>query len=76
MGNPEEAAVFISVLAIVAVCGLAGIWNNWIWIGKNGYNLPYELRPSFCRFWFSVVPRKIVGLKTGMENITLSTDRY
>jgi len=68
----SDAWIYVSALiATGLVCGLGGIWNNWIWIGKDGYNLPLNLQPGFFRFWFSIVPRKILGLKTGMEDITL-----
>ena len=72
MMDNTEALVLVSALVMVAlVGGLGGIWNNWIWIGKNGYNLPHNLRPGFFRFWFSVIPRKALGLKTCMEDITI-----
>ena len=71
MLDNSEDWILVFVLVVVVVIGLIGIWNNWIWIGKDGFNLPYKLQPSFFRFWFSIVPRNILGLKTGMENITL-----
>jgi len=72
MFDDLEVVVIVSALVMVAVlCGFGGIWNNWIWLGKDGYSLPYNLRPGLFRFWFSIVPRKILGFKTGMEYITL-----
>ena len=71
MMDAEALIIASALVAIVAVGGLGGVWNNWIWIGKDGHNLSYYLRPGFFRFWFSVIPRKILGLKTGMENITI-----
>jgi hypothetical protein len=69
MSNPEALIIVFVVVVVAVVGGLGGIWNNWIWIGKDGYNLLYHLRPGFFRFWFSVIPRKIFGFKTGMEDI-------
>ena len=69
--NDSEPLVLLSVFVVIAICGLVGVWNNWVWIGKDGYNLPYNLRPGFFKFWFSVMPRWLMRLKTGMEDVTL-----
>ena len=71
MSNPEFLVITLAVAVVAVVGGLGGIWNNWIWIGKDGYNLPYNLRPGFFRFWFSIMPRRILGFKTGMEDIAI-----
>jgi hypothetical protein len=39
------------VLGIVAVCMVVGLWNNWIFIGPDGYNLTGNDRPSLFRFY-------------------------
>ena len=45
--NPEAVVLVFAVVMVVVVGGLGGIWNNWIWTGKDGYNLPHDLRPGF-----------------------------
>ena len=63
--------LFCGFLTIVA---MMAIWNHWIWIGRDGYNLPDRLRPGFFRFWFVITPSFLLGMKTGMEGVTLSKD--
>jgi hypothetical protein len=68
----EKVLMLGFVLPAMFAIGMLGIWNNWIWIGKGGYNLSQNQKPGFFRFWFSIAPRYLLGMKTGMENITLN----
>jgi len=43
------------VLAIVVVAGIVGLWNNWIFIGPDGYNLTGKDRPGLFRFYATLV---------------------
>lgn len=53
-----EIFVFGAILVCVGICAMAGIWNNWLFVGetqtRNGnrittiYSTP---RPNFFRFW-------------------------
>jgi hypothetical protein len=65
--NIPDSLFFWLFLVFLVLVLMLGIWNNWIWIGKDGYNLPSELRPGFFRFWFYVAPRYLLGMRTGMN---------
>lgn len=41
-------------LGIVVVAMLVGLWNNWIFIGPDGYNLTGKDRPSLLRFYVTL----------------------
>lgn len=62
----EEKCFILSIVLILFIFALVGIWNNWLWIGKDGYSLPHEDRPGFFRFWFNIVPRFFIS--GSMEN--------
>jgi hypothetical protein len=63
--------VFSVFMVVVILAGLIGIWDNWIWLGKDGWNLPLHQRPGFFKFWLVIIPRYITGRPTGMEDVTL-----
>ena len=67
----EQVLFFAFILPVLAIVGMLAIWGNWIWLGKDGFTLPSSAQPGFFRFWFSLAPRFLVGLHTGMEDITL-----
>lgn len=67
-----EFIIFYGFYGFLAVIAMLTTWGYWIWIGKDGYNLPERLRPGFFRFWFVITPRFFLGMKTGMEGVTLS----
>lgn len=62
--------IIIAVI-VIFIAALVGIWGNWVWIGKDGFTLPHEQRPSFRQFWFNYLPRKAVGRETGIEDVEL-----
>lgn len=47
---------------IMTIISMLAIWNNWIWLDENGYNLKQELRPGFFEFWFIITPKYFLGL--------------
>lgn len=47
------------VLAIVVIAGIVGLWNNWIFIGPDGYNLTGKDRPGLLRFYTALIFRPI-----------------
>jgi hypothetical protein len=57
----------------IMLCMLS-IWVGWTWIGTDGHMLRKDLRPGFFKFWFSITPRFLLGLRTGMEEITLLSE--
>ncbi|MBI5733253.1 hypothetical protein HY967_04900 [Candidatus Jorgensenbacteria bacterium] len=49
----NDAVIYIGALIVVGIVAMIGMWNNWIWIGDDGYLIPYERRPGFFKFWIS-----------------------
>lgn len=52
MGSNFDMLVVFAVLAIAV---LVGLWNNWIFIGPDGYNLTGKDRPSLLRFYTALL---------------------
>lgn len=68
--TPDQIALY-GLISCFTLLTLLGIWNNWIWIGKDGYMLDPNLRPGFLKFWLQITPLYLVGRRTGMEKHTL-----
>ncbi|MBI4120767.1 MAG: hypothetical protein HY457_00725 [Parcubacteria group bacterium] len=68
MNNPDQA-VSVILMSVFILVAMVGIWNNWIWVRKDG-NMLTDC-PGFFRFWFIITPRYLLGMKTGMEDVTL-----
>ena len=72
MSTTADIIMFVVVPLITVFSAIfVGVWNNWIWLGKDGYNLPQPLRPGFFRFWFVIAPRACLFMSTSMESVTL-----
>lgn len=41
-------------LGAVAIAIVVGLWNNWIFIGPDGYTLTGKDRPSLLRFYVTL----------------------
>ncbi len=67
----EQVLFLYFVLPTLVIIGMVGIWGNFSWRDKDAVMLPLSAQPGFFRFWFSITPRYLLGLRTGMEDVAL-----
>ncbi len=73
---PSDWPILVGAVVVVWIAGFVGIWNNWMWIGSDGWTIPMRYIPGPFRFWFSYIPRKVLGLSTGLEDVLRNTPKY
>lgn len=52
----------LAAMAVMVVAIVVGLWNNWIFIGPDGYTLTGKDRPSLFRFYATLVRHPIQAL--------------